>query len=179
MKRSILFSICLIAAIGSRAQEATNDFLIIGNHLVWQKIYTSDITEEDIAELLFNSGDFADIGNAGGMITCRIPATPIDFAGAGFKRGVTAGYILLNDLTAFVRIQVKDGRYRVTVDKLELIATSDTVLGASGERISLDYYGIKRGAFSSSFYKYINPIIGKQLDDLFSFQNDIMLDEDW
>lgn len=176
MKRLLIIILLLAKCIAASAQT---NFKVSDNSLVWQKVYNSELSAEGIMNALYNSGAVADIGLADGVITCQIPATPIDFEGAGFSRGAIPMYIPLNDLAAFATIQIKDGRYRVTVDNLYLISNMDTALGRAGEKTSLSFYGVKNGQPSRQLYKYIDPIIGRQLDLVFSLKKKDILTDDW
>lgn len=89
-------------------------------------------------------------------------------------------YLILNDMTAFATIQIKDGRYRVTVENMYLVSNMATALGAAGERTNLAFFAIKRGQPSKQLQKYIEPIIGRQLDNIFSLKKDaILTDDNW
>lgn len=177
MKRSILLAAMTLLTFIAGAQT---DFKVTDNGLVWQKVYQSDLSSEDIMNKLYNSGSVSDIGSAEGIITCRIPLTPIDFEGAGFSRGSIPMYLILNDMTAFATIQIKDGRYRVTVENMYLVSNMATALGAAGERTNLAFFAIKRGQPSKQLQKYIEPIIGRQLDNIFSLKKDaILTDDNW
>ena len=176
MKRLALL-LCVLLSVSAAAQT---DFKVVEGNLIWQKVYTSTSTLEDIANSLQNSGAVADISVADGLITCRIPDTPIDYKSAGFSRGTLPGYIVLNDLAAFATIQVKEGRYRVTVENFMLISNMDTSLGRSGEKIELGYYAIRNGELTRQVSKTIEPIIGRQLDSIFSLKEKKSLyDDNW
>lgn len=177
MKKAIIILICAMHSFSLFSQE---HFFAADGKLVWQKVYRSDLNLEDIMNTLYNSGSVSDIGSADGIITCRIPLTPIDFEGAGFSRGAIPMYFVLNDMTAFVTIQIKDGRYRVTVDDIYLVSNMATTLGEAGEKTSLAVYAIKKGQPSKHLQKYIEPIIGRQLDAIFSLKKkDILADDNW
>ena len=144
--------------------------------LLWQKVYNGDYTFDEMLSNLQNCGKFSDIAAANGVISCYMPATAFDIQGAGFKRGGVPMYLALNDFTAFIRIQIKDGRYRVTVSDIVLIANQDTSLGKMGEKISIETYAIKRGELSQQAYKYIEPILTNQLDKIFNFSTSVLSD---
>ena len=174
MKRLVL----LLCAIISLSANAQTDFKVVGNKLIWQKVYTSAMTYTDIVNSLQNSGLVTDINFADDVITCKIPETPIDYKNAGYSRGVTPGYIILNDLTAFATIQIKEGRYRVTVENFMLISNMDTALGKAGEKTDIEFYAVKNGELSRQVAKTIDPIIGRQLDMLFSLKEKEALSND-
>lgn len=175
MKKIIFILISITISIAAHAQS---NFAIAEGKLVWQKVYETDKNLEDIADALFNTGKLQDIGIANERITCKITPCEIDIAGAGFSRGSVPMYFALNNLTAFVTIQAKDGRYRVTIERMNLIGNTTTGLSTVGDSTELDFYAIKKGELSKAVSRYIEPIIGRQLDILFTLTESSILDND-
>lgn len=175
MKKALLTLFCILTATIVYSQ----DFAAAEGKLIWQKVYECNMSYDEIYEALFNSGAVSDIGMANGVITCRIPNTSIDIKGAGYSRGNVPMYMVLNDITAFVTVQCKEDRYRVTIERMELISNTDTSLGKAGERIGIETYAIKRGELSKQLHNVIAPILGRQFNNIFSLKVKSYLDDNW
>lgn len=175
MKKTLFVLICITISIAAQAQS---NFAIADGKLVWQKVYETDKNLEEIADALFNTGKLQDIGIANERITCKIIPCKIDISGAGFSRGTVPMYLVLNDFTAFVAIQAKEGRYRVTLERMDLIGNTNAGLSTVGDVTELDFYAIKKGELTKAVTRYMEPIIGRQLDILFSLTESSILDND-
>ncbi len=147
------------------------------NSLVWQKIYYESRTQSDITRLLLTSGKVANIKTIDEVIVCEIPQIKFDYESAGFKRGNTPIYLIGNDFTAFVQIQIKEDRYRVTVSDIVLITNITTPLGRVGETDIIETYAVRNGSLTKSAIKYIEPILNEQFDRIFLSQP--KLDNEW
>lgn len=88
-------------------------------------------------------------------------------------------YVSANDLSCFVTIQVKEGKYRVTAEKLTLVAHTTGGLYVAGEKASMETYAIKKGTFSKHFDKSPKIIYDKCLLDAFFIKAKTYINEDW
>ena len=90
-------------------------------------------------------------------------------AEGGFKRGATAMFLLNGQLEAHATILVREGRYRVTVDRMVFGSTTETYLSRVGEKTTLEEYALNRkGEIKDGFYSMnAAPIIDYDLSKLF------------
>lgn len=171
MKRLILLTILLIATTLTYAQ--TYNFHTDGNKVYWQKIFESNT---DILALLTNSGKFDDIKEIDGVISCRLIPQQVELHGR--SRGSMPGYLTLCNITAFVRIQKKEDRYRVTVNEITFITNTTTNLIHHGEYINIERYALKRdGTLKPMFLEPGAQVLNKMFTVLFTQQN--TLDNNW
>lgn len=179
MKRLILICTAILLNLGAQAQE--HNFLAEDGKLFWQKVYEYNVTADDLASALHISGKVVEVSILGDIITCVIPCTPFPIKESGFSRGMVPMYISLNDFCAFVKIQMKPGRYRVTVSDIVLVANQDTSLSTTGERLDIETYAIKRGELANSVGKTFSPILGSWLDSVFDYgrMNQTVGGDDW
>ena len=174
MKRLTIFAILVIHAAAMSAQ--TYNFFAEDHKIYWQKIYETDM-DIDICSLLINTGKFENIRDVDGVISAKMLPCEVELNGR--SRGMVPMYLLSSNLTSFIRIQKKEGRYRVTVDHFVFIRNVDTSLGSVGETTSLETYALKRdGTFKPGFFNSESAVIlDEMLSILFSEQDN--LDKDW
>ena len=115
-----LASICFVISL--YAQETSNFTIIDGTKLIWQKVYETKLSEQELLNTLINSGNFTDILSVDGKTTFNVNRAKVDYESAGYTRMDIPIYVSANDLSCFVTVQVKEGRYRVTVERISLIA---------------------------------------------------------
>lgn len=171
MKHLITFIIA--AMVCATAYSQTNNFYSDNSKVYWQKIYETDT---DVSELLINSGRFSDIVEFNGIISARYNPTRVDLNARGLME--VPIYIRDSEITFFVRIQQKEGRYRVTVDQVVFIQALDTQLSRKGEQTALEVYATKRdGSFKNIFLNTAADILDEMLTSLFVNTN--TLGDDW
>lgn len=171
MKKLVLL-LLLLASVSILHAQSYN-FNSEDNKAYWQMVYESDV---DIVSLLTNSGKFDQINNVNGTISSRLVPQQVDLNGR--RRGEVPMYLTLSNITAFVRIQQKEGRYRVTVDQINFIGNTTAGLSQQGEQTSLETYALKRdGTFKPMFLNSAAPILDEMFTALFSEQNN--LDDEW
>ena len=171
MKRILFIMALSLVSMAMFAQ--TNNFFVENRKIYWQQVYEQDV---DIEAMLTNSGKFLDINNANNVISATLKPGSIDTKGRSpmeIPIYIRDGYV-----TGFVRIQQKEGRYRVTIDQIIFIDMIDSPLGQQGEETSLETYAIKRdGSIRPYFLNTASGIINDAFTDLFMPVDD--LGDDW
>ena len=167
---------CCIAAWG----QDTDRFSVKDGGIIWQRVYQSQLDSAGIASALISSGQVADIVGITGGMACRILPRSVDYRGAGFKRGATAMFLLNGQLEAHATILVREGRYRVTVDRMVFSSTTQTYLSRVGERTTLEEYALnKKGQIKEGFYSMnAAPVMDYDLSKLFDLTPKTD-DEEW
>lgn len=178
MKAKIFFVIAsLFATLTLNAQ--INNFSVADNDkLIWQKVFESTLSYDDIYNLIVNNGSFTDIVNNNGIITCSIKPTTIDVKTFGYSRGSVPMYVVTYDLTGFVSIQVKDGRYRVTVENFVMICNTDG-LSKIGDETNLETWAVRNGNLTKGFSKIPSDIYNRFLTEKFTLKEKSYLDNEW
>ena len=112
--------------------------------------------------------------------TCRIIPHEVDYRGAGMKRGLVSMYLLGGEMEGRAVVQIREGRYRVTVDGIVFTTTLETPLSKAGERTKLEMYALNsRGEFRSNFWgKGASPVLDYDLLSTFGIKS-LEEDEDW
>ena len=179
MKKILLIALLFTPLFSAFAQE-TDRFSVKDGVILWQRVYQSPLDSSAVAASLVASGQVADIVGVKGGVACRILPRSVDYRGAGFKRGSTAMFLLNGQLEAHATILVREGRYRVTVDRMVFGSTTETYLSRVGEKTTLEEYVLNRkGEIKDGFYSMnAAPVIDYDLGKLFDL-NPKDEDENW
>jgi hypothetical protein len=105
----------------------------------------------------------------------------VDYRGAGMKRGLTSMYLLDGELEGRAVVQIREGRYRVTVDEMVFTGKISSPLSKPGERTKLELYALNgSGRFRSNFWnKGSSPVLDYDLFSMFDVKEKEAQDEDW
>lgn len=184
MRNGIIFTLitafCLLSASVMKAQNTCGNFSVTDTgNIIWQKIYDTEMSYDDIITTIINSGSFTDIVETDSAITLRLPRTAVDFKSMGYARGNVPLYVSGTDFSCFVTIQVKDGRYRVTVENIVLIEATSGGLFIEGHEDPLEMFAVKKGAFAKHFETAPSAIYDQFLSDKFSFKKKSYIDNEW
>ena len=142
-------------------QSETNNFKIDNGKLVWQKVYETELTKNELIGELKSSGNFKNIEeNENGILT-EIENLSLDFKGYGSSEMSTPMYIARNSVNSFVQIEFKEKRYRVTIKNIKLTRKYDDALSEQGEITDIEVFALKKRntKFKSSFLKKPAKII--------------------
>ena len=178
MKTKLLLTILLASLCYSLGAQVNNFSVSDSNQLFWQKVYESEMTYDDIHNELLNGGYFTDILNNDGIITCRMPRTTVDVKALGYDRGSIPIYVSITDISGFVTIQVKDGRYRVTVDNI-ILTYNDSAVSDIGESNPIETWATNKNALRKGFAGKPSVIYNTIFTDLFSFRPKAYLNDEW
>ena len=129
MKKTICLA--LFALIGLLlAAQTTEDyhFYAEDGRIFWRQVFESPADSTTLLDHLFGSGNFADITEVSNGISFTIAPRKIDTRAGGFKAGSVAMYVANYTMTAHGLLEMKEGRYRVTVDRIIFQSEPDTTL---------------------------------------------------
>ena len=145
MKHTIFTLLLLPLISGVLGAQTAEDyhFTADGGNVRWQLVYESPTDSTAILDYLLGSGNFADATEISGGVSFTILPRKVDYRAAGFRAGQVAMYILNYMMTGHGLLQMRDGRYRVTVDHVVFQAEPDTPF----ETYALD----RTGKFKSLF----------------------------
>ena len=177
VKQAFVVAASLIISATTFAQ--VNNFSVTEEgKAYWQKVYETAISHEDLLNIIVNDGNFVDI-NDGDVITFRMNRAEIDVTKYGFTRMSVPMYVVNYDVSCFVTIQLKDDRYRVTVDNITLVRNMTTRMGKEGEEEAIETWAVKKGELSSGFTKIPSAVYDQFFSNRFRFQNKSYLDNEW
>lgn len=180
MKRTLLSTALLLLCIFSieaKKQPVTEylNFKVDNGVLIWAKVYDFAQTDSVAVREWFNQ-EFILTKNEDSVIYGETRKEILPYQAVGLKTGYTS-MILLDPCVVYFTIHLKEGRYKVIVNKI--VWDWLTLTSSSNEKISLSQYSISEGAIKPRF---ISSGAAKQLDDILSylFQPKVLReDTDW
>jgi len=154
-------------------QESINNFQVYNSEIIWQKVFETAFTFEDLIEKVKDSGllDKMEIGN--NKISGEFKEIGADFKGAGFTEMGTPMYLSRSHFTGFTILEFKDGKYRLTLKKIVLTQKYSDPLSEQGEKKSLELYGLKSGKdeMTNAFIKSPSLILNHTFLKKFDFKD--------
>ena len=150
----------------------TDNFEIENGKLIWQKVYETELTNEQLKERIKNSGNFKNLELSENGIIAEITNLSIDYKGYGSSEMSTPIYVARNSLNSFVQIEFKENRYRVTIKNIKLTQKYEDALSNQGEMTDLEVFALKKRntEFKSSFLKKPSKIINFTFEKLTEFK---------
>lgn len=180
MKR-FLTLICILICSSAQAQKTPKNFLITDDgSVIWQKVYDTDCNLESLFTNVVNSGRLSDVITLNGMITAQLHNGNVNFKALGYSRGQVPMYIGTGNFSAFVTIQSKEGRYRVTFQDIIVTINRNIGLGERGEETHIEEYVLnKKKQFTSAFlYDAVN-ILDDYFNSLSTFESRTFINNEW
>jgi hypothetical protein len=147
--------------------SAQIDFSIDNGSVIWQKVYDTPITSESAVKML-HDGPITNIEQHDGYLTGEIENLSLDSKGAGMKLMTTPFYISGSNYDAKVRIEIKDGRYRVSISNIILTQKTNAGIFKLGETYSLEEMVVMRGKFKKAFVKKHAQVFTFTFDKIFT-----------
>lgn len=146
--KKIVFA-CLLALLGlsaSAQDPAYYRFLVKEGYVTWQLVYESSVDTEVVQDYLLSSGDFSEVAEVAGGFSFTISPRFADWRSSDVARAHVPLYILNYQMSAHCLLQIREGRYRVTVDHVVFLDDPPTPL----ETYALNRRGEFRGVFTAS-----------------------------
>lgn len=179
MKKIFIIVLTLVSAT-SHGQETVNNFQIANSEIIWQKVFETTLTFEQLKEKIKDSGLLEKIEIGDNKISGDLKQLDADFKGAGFTEMGTPIYISRSHFTGFVILEFKDGKYRATLKKIVLTQKYSDPLTKQGEMTNLEFFGLKNGKneMTNSFKKSPSLILDYTFTKKFDFKDSPKKD-DW
>lgn len=165
--KALLTTLITLLFFNVSAQE-NNNFKIENGALIWQKVYESKFSPEDISNQLKSKGVVKHVNLSNNMLTGDIN-TQANYKGAGFREMNIPMFVPRNDISCSVTINFKEGRYRVTLRNFKLIANTEDPLTEIGETSTLETYALKKRntAFKDNFLGAPSQIYNYTFNNIF------------
>ena len=171
----LIFNFCLTSLF---AQDTINNFRTEQDEVIWQKIFDTQLSFDDLLSHIQDQGVLESITSINDKITGDLKPFEVDYKGAGYSRGFTPIYLLSNLFTGYVVIEFKEPRYRVTIRKVLMEKLYSDGLSRMGTKESLNSYVIKKGknTMKDSFKGDASKILGYNFNKLFTIKKQ---DDNW
>lgn len=132
---SMLLIINLLAIFSVYSQGPVNNFKLEESALIWQKVYETPMTFQQLIDRVKDSGVIKTLEIREGKLTGDLNLVPFDYVGAGYKNLNTPMYMIADNFSAFVIIDYQEGKYRVTAKKIEINCMESTPFSKKGDII--------------------------------------------
>ena len=178
--RLVLVLFYLSLAISGFSQSETNNFVIENGKLIWQHIYETELTNEQLIQNIKSSGNFKNLEISENEITGEIENLTIDYKGFGLSEMSTPVFITIKSINSFVLFELKEDRYRVTIKNIKLIQKYDDAFSKQGDISDLEDYALKKKntEFKSIFLNLASKIIDFTFKSITEFDV-IEKEDDW
>lgn len=179
MKNLFVILSIIILSFSAYSQESEIYLKNVNGEVTWQKVFENDIQKSIIQKYFQNSGLLKDIVLTDNGLTGELRLFEPDYRGVGYTVFKTPNLILNYYYSAFVSIQFKESRYRVTINKITLTKKTDDSSGCQGSLLFLNTYAVNnKGAFGKLFIKNVIPMYDIIFIKMFDVKN-IKSDDDW
>lgn len=118
----ILFALALLyPAVCFSQPSAYGDFKLVNTEIVYQKIFERpSVTLEELDSLLKTSEGVGDIKVAEGSLSATLSDFVVDYKKFKFPQVSTPPIIQTGRFSGRITAEAKDGRYRITVEKITM-----------------------------------------------------------
>ncbi|MBX2960629.1 MAG: hypothetical protein KF732_11825 [Flavobacteriales bacterium] len=168
--KKILFIFLITFSLNSYSQTDTSNFIIEESKVLWQKIYDTDLTKDELKTSIKESGLFTNIEINEDKIQAELKQQKIDISKTKYSVMGIPVFVTLNDYKGLVIIELKEKKYRVTFKNIILVITRETMLGKVGDENPFEYW-LKKGKneFLKPFFPKPNDIYLVNFKDKFIF----------
>ncbi len=177
--KSILFFLCSTFLVGFNLSE-TDNFEIENGQVIWQKVYDTDLTKEQLIGQIKSSGKFKNISENGESLSAEIDQLSMDFKGYGVSEMSTPMYVSRSYVQAFALIEFKEERYRVTLKNIKFVKKYDDALSKEGETTDIELFALKKRntEFKSAFLKKPSKIMDFTFQKVTDFKG-VVKEDKW
>lgn len=135
--------------------DTVNGFKIENDEVIWQHIFKTNQTQEDLIKSIKMSGLLSDIKESEGTLSGNFSKMESEFKKAGYTETNTPIYVSRMFITGFAILEIKDNKYRVTLKKMVLTQKYTDALTKSGENETIEYCALKndKSRFTNAFKK--------------------------
>ncbi len=157
----------------------TKGFKISNSQLIWQKVYESTETIDQLTTRLKEDGNVKNIEVTDHTIFGNLDDLYADYQGAGYGRAVTPMMLLSQQIICTVTIEFKTNKFRVTIKNMKLKNTSPTPLSPVGEVEPIETYVLKKKGtqFKTGFLNACATILNHTFNKI--FENKIEEEDNW
>jgi len=177
MKKFVfLFALISFTAV---AQE-TNNFKIESYELMWQYVYETDLTQEEVLQDLSTKGIWESFDMVGDELIGISSNMDANYKSLGYGEMSVPIYVARMFVNFHSRIEIKEGRYRVTISNIQLIQKYDDSLTKQGEIRLLNTLAInKKGEFKKMFLGKASEIYNHTFINALEIKEKEEQDDDW
>ena len=170
MRRAWLLLLLFAPAVLFAQSGPLGYFQIAEGRVIWQSVYSTSLNSEEAARRLTIEG-FRVVDVTDSMVTFYCDGLRVFPEDYGYSRGETPMYVTGCDLVFRGFIQLKDGRYRVTLDRFRLMDNISAGGFSAGSVKPMEWTVLSGNDFASGFKKIPARIYNQLLYRTFSLFN--------
>lgn len=162
MKRSLVVMLVMLSvSIQAQTEQLWNNFFKQDNQLFWQQISETELTFEELVDVVKLSGYYSDYDVSANQIICKLNPYMVNYNVLGFSITNTPFYLSRNQVMGVVVIEYKGNRIRKTVKNISFVLNEyDPLLKKyktdTLERCALNNEGELRDSFSNEGSNILN-----------------------
>jgi hypothetical protein len=176
--KTILLIVTIICFKSYSQNLEFKNFKLEEGKLLWQKVYETELSHDEILKSFKTSGIVKNTETFKNSVTGTIENLDLDFKGFGKTEMNTAMYISRSYFKSFVLIELKEGRYRITLKEMKLIqkysvgTPGDLFSSETGDISELKTFAVKNNNtdFRNSFKKAPSGILNFTFDKVFGIK---------
>ena len=143
--KKVTLCFALLCTFFAQAQTTFGDFKLVEQEIIYQKVFTADsITVSKLSEYYKALPFVANLSATGDEIQFEVNDIPVDYKKFQFAKAATPQIMQTGKFSGKVSVGVKDGRYRVTVQSIQL--TGNIEYKMINEKDNLTRYATKNSA---------------------------------
>lgn len=140
------------------------NFLVHDSDLIWQKVFDSNLNTAQIAEYLSSVKELSVESVSENRIVAKGNVYQIPFMSKYNFGAMEVSTIVAHRVTYSVLVDIKSGKYRVTVNQIESITP---IMGSIKSRLYTTFFSKKKGGIKASF-KYSGLPLNVYFSDIFT-----------
>lgn len=156
----------------SQSLPAVPNNFKLKNGIIWQKEYETTLSADELIKAIYTSNRFTDIMHIDSVtIIATVKMISYDYKNYGLSYGNTPMYISQMCLgPAFIVIDIKSDKYRVTAKNIMLTQRYDSPLTPRGTKERIEAYAFEEGGLSDSFKNIACAIYQELFTNIFTFK---------
>lgn len=172
--KNILFFILLITTLNCLAQD---NFKIDNNTIVWEKVFETTLTENEIFDYFESKMIFNEYKLINNQLTGIMKPFKIDFKAAGFSAMQAPFYMQVYDYAPKFSIATKQGKYRIVLTDIKLINNGSNPAFSTTDSHLDDFSLNKKGEWRKMVLKSIFAV-DQTFIEIFTIKN-TTTNNDW
>ena len=144
---------------------SSQNFFVEGRGVKWQKVFKSELSLEEIASAVQREKLFISKTQADSVFIGVLAGVSANVGGAGYSVAMVPVYVSSFYFNASFTIEMRPGRYRVTVEGFGLTNKENEY-----QHENFNFYATKNGMLKKSFTKKAAAVYDFTLSELFDFK---------
>jgi hypothetical protein len=173
----LVLSVLLSGSI-TKAQDGVYNFLIKDSEIAWQKVYSTNLKFDDIVNYFKESGLLRSFEISENKMIGDLKVLDCNPNEIGYEKMSNSTIdIQSNNFTGFFIIEFKEGKYRATIKRIQMIEedTNDHLASIK----NLEHFAFKADSpqFRKNFLLYLGQILDNKLNKMFEIKE--IKEENW